>query len=191
MKRTISALAILAVAVASQAITITHVSISGSGSGGATNDPLGSNGISYSLPDMFAVGAFDSRHVSIHYTVAASAGQYLTGFLVSPVGSVRDATATIRLDHVDGGTQTLSYFQSAGSSAQSIPGNGMGFTGMHSFFDVFVELDIQDAQAVSSFSKITIFDVTYTEAPVPEPATLTALGAGMALLARRRRSKER
>lgn len=181
--RTVSTLSLLgALCASATAISFTNITITGSPLGSSSF--LGSDGISFVLPDHYVVGT-GTRLVTVGYRVTATSGQYLSSVSMVPNGLLQNGSVAIDADHVDGGTQTFSIVQSAGGTTTAINNGGGAFTGQHNFFDVSTTIDLA---ATAGVAKVSIYNAIYAEQPVPEPASMAALLVGSAgFLARRRR----
>ncbi len=180
--RTLGILSLLgALSAAASAISFTNITITGSPLGSSSF--LGSDGISFTLPDNYVVGT-GSRRVTLGYRVTATSGQYLTTVSMVPNGLLMNAHAHIDANHVNGGTQTFSIDQTAGGTTTAIGNGGGPFAGQNSFFDVTTTLDLD---ATNGVAELTIYNAIYSEQPVPEPASMAALLVGsVGFLARRR-----
>lgn len=191
MKRTLNTLAILAVACASQAMSFSSVSIVDPLSNGSdTNADWGSfgpNGLEFSLPGMNALLMGTVKKLEISFRVDATAGYQLDDVTVDVIGSLRHATSTVKATHTPG-PQVLTLTQSeVAGNVDQISGGGMAFSPPESFFDVFVEISLENhfrnpPFAEVPFSKLTTFVIYYGESVVPEPASIAAIGIGMASL---------
>lgn len=180
--KTLGTLSLLgALCATSSAISFTNISISGSPLGSSAL--LGSDGISFILPDHYVVGTA-ARLVTVGYRVTASAGQYLSSVSMVPNGLLQNATVRIDANHVNVGTQTFSIVQSAGGTTTAINNGGGAFAGQKSFYDVTTTIDLS---ATSGVAKVSIYNAIYAQQPVPEPASMAAILVGSAgFLARRR-----
>lgn len=181
MGRRLAVAALFAAGIASaQAISFSNITVTGSAFGGFTN--FGSNGLTFDLADNFLVGA-GVKTVTIKYHVDATPGQVLTGFEVIPVGVTQNGEVRADVDHVGEGIQ--SYSQIGGGSTASLGAQSFFLSGSQSGYDVITTLKLI-GNGANSLNKATIYNVRYTEA-VPEPATMAALGLGIAALLRRKR----
>jgi hypothetical protein len=170
---------------AAQAITFSNFTINGSPAPSGNPVLFGSNGLTFSLPSHFLVGTGSST-LQVGYTVTASGGNVLTGFTVSPVGNVRNGSVNIINQHVNGGTVTSNYLVSSAAPLISLPSQSFVLPGTQNTYNVTATINLAGLTS-NAISKVTIYNVSYTEA-VPEPGTLLALTmGGAALLARRRR----
>lgn len=170
-----------ALSVSAGAISFTNITIVGSPLGSTAF--LGSDGISFVLPDHYVVGT-GTRLVTVGYRVTATSGQYLSSVSLVPNGLLQNGSVRIDANHVNGGTQTFSIVQSVGGTTTAINNGGGSFTGQNGLFDVTTTIDLA---ATSGVAKVSIYNAIYAEQPVPEPASMVALLVGSAgFLARRR-----
>jgi len=163
------------------AVNFTNITVTGTSFGAISN--FGANGITVNLADNFLVGT-GVKTVTITYRVDAGAGMLLSGLTVSPVGIAKDGSVKIDVDHLGEGVSN--YLVTAGSTPVALPSQNFSLSGTQSGYDVITTITLNGTGA-SSVNKATLYNVSYTEAPVPEPASMAALGIGIAALIRRRR----
>lgn len=173
---------LVALVASSQAITFTF-----QGSTGAavtSSGTLGANGYFFQIPSYFLIGA-GSKSATISYTVSASPGFYLDSVTLDPNGSVQgDSVVTISAPH---STDLASYSDTSTALAQLGSATTLLLT-QQSSYSVTMSLNITNPGA-TSIGKVSVMQVFYTQQPVPEPATLLALGAGAAALISRKRNR--
>jgi hypothetical protein len=179
--RRIFAIALATAGVASaHAVNFTNITVTGTNFGQISS--FGPNGISVNLTDHFLVGA-GVKTVTITYRVDASVGMVLTDFTISPVGVSKDGSVAIDIDHQGEGVSN--YLVTAGGTPVALTTQNFNLSGSQTGYDVVTTIKLTGTGA-TSVNKATIYNVSYGEA-VPEPATLAALGLGVAALIRRRR----
>lgn len=173
-----AALLSIGVGSAASAITFSNVLVDGNA---ATYGMIGSSGLYVQLPGNVVSGN-QVKTVSITYTVAASMGNYLTGVSLEPNGAVMNASATIVADHAGG--PTANFFQQNPTDPVLL---GTSFTVLNNLtsYDVTARIKLEGTDQAPSLGKISIYNAIYTEA-VPEPASMGALGVGLAGLVARR-----
>lgn len=164
------------------AITFSNILINGLPASGTA---FGPNGITFSIPDHFLVGA-GFKSLTINYRVDATPGNFLTGFDMFPVGNSRNGTVDINVNHVNSEVINHAYSVSSGGSLISLPSQtGLALSGTKPFYDVTTVIDLTGTQS-NSVNTVSLYSVSYYEA-VPEPATMAAVAFGLGALAARRR----
>lgn len=174
---------------ASQAITFSNFQINGSATSG--NPTLfGTNGLTWTLPTNFLVGLGTST-ITLDYDVQATSGFFLDGFTVTPVGTAKNGTVSVTNNHINGGTQTDLYTRTAGGTQMTLDPETFSLTG-NTAFHVTAVISLTGLMAgTDSINKLTIYNVSYSEAPVPEPATMAAMLVGGGFLASRRKRRNK
>lgn len=183
--------AALAIPVAgAHAITFSNFLINGVPPGAGNPTSFGPNGLSFSIADNFLVGV-GAKTLTINYRVDATPGMLLDQFSIFPVGTSRKGSVGIDVTHVNGGSQTVNYlFSNATATTMSLTSQlNNNLSPKKAFYDVTTVIKLTGT-AADSVNKLTIYNVSYTEA-VPEPASMTALALGLGtIFARRARKKK-
>lgn len=150
-----------------------------------TTSLVGTNGLSFQIPSNVLVGV-GSKVETVSFTVTATSGMKLTSVQLVPNGSVRMGSVSISAPH----DVTANFSQINGTSTVQVLGNSTTTLGGLTSYTVTATMSL-NGTASNSVAKISDMRFLYTEAPVPEPASMTALALGMgAIVARRaRRSK--
>lgn len=169
--------------VSANAATFTNITVTGTGFGQFSN--FGANGLTFNLADNFLIGT-GSKVVTINYHVDADPGMSLSDFTVSPVGVTQNGSVNIDVNHV--GEFTSNYVAIGGGSPSVLGSQTFALSATQTGYDVVTTITLNGLGA-NSINKATIYNVSYTQQPVPEPATMAVLGLGIAALVRRRRSK--
>ncbi len=165
------------------AVNFTNITVTGSGFGQISN--FGANGITVNLADHFLIGT-GTRVVTISYRVDADAGFQLSDFTISPVGVSLDGSVKVDVNHI--GEGITNYAVNGAGTPLTLPTQNYALSGTQTGYDVMTTITL-NGNSANSLNKATIYNVSYTQQPVPEPATMAALGLGIAALVRRRRSK--
>ncbi len=143
---------------------------------------VGSNAAGFQTPAFFLSGA-GVKAESFTWTVTATPGFFLTGFRVIPNGAHRNGEVLFDIAHNEGVASSTS--SNPGSSLTLINGYSRSLSGTQTSYTTTGRIKLT-GNASDSFVKLTSFVIAYDEQPVPEPATLTALGLGAAALLRRK-----
>ena len=180
--------------------TISFTSIGSVGTIDGAATPIGgisfadATGINFSLVDGTALRGV-SKSISVHFSVDASAGDVLTQFRLVPVGFVYNlGTVKIDVDSQSGFYSQLdTYSQTAPAlTTVHLPEQTFSLAPRH-HYDVTANIDLLSPRDVQGFSiaSDTHLAFIYSQQPVPEPATLSMLGAGLfAFIAKRRNRRD-
>ncbi|MCE9557907.1 MAG: PEP-CTERM sorting domain-containing protein [Armatimonadetes bacterium] len=150
-----------------------------------TSGAIGSSGLYVQMPSHFLLGV-GAKTAQITYRVTATAGFNLTSVILDPNGATKD-NSTVTIAAVHPADATANFF------ATSAPLTALGdsttsLSGTQSQYDVTMNVNLAGTVG-TGLAKVSVMQVFYTEAPVPEPTAIAGLGLGFAaLMARRKRS---
>jgi hypothetical protein len=168
------------------AISFTDILINGNPAAPGQVTGFGTTGLTFSLPSFFQVGS-GMRSLELSYKVTASPGHFLTEVEQIPVGVIQNAIVTITARHLNDGEQQAVFSQFAEGPTQPLGSSSSLLTGQKTTFNVSttIHMNVFDN---AGLGHVSIYNVNYTEA-VPEPASMAVLGAGLAMMIRRRKKK--
>ena len=172
-------LGLLTIAHAAHAISFTSVAASVPSSSAL----IGTNGLLVQIPSHFLVGV-GSKTATITYTVTASAGHNLTSVTLDPNGlTVGGSQVSVASTHPSDVTATFV----ANTMAATVLGSSVTpLNGTNNQYNVSTVVSLTGAQ--SGLAKVSVMQFFYSEAPVPEPATLGAIAIALSAIARRRKA---
>jgi hypothetical protein len=180
-----AALLTVGVGSAASAITFSNVLVNAAP---ASYGLIGSDGLYVQLPGMVINGNM-SKSAVVTYTVTATVGDVLTSVLLQPNGAVLNASASIAAAHSGG--PIANFFQANPATPQILLGSSTTPLNSLVSYNVTARINLQGTTAQPSLAKLSIFNAIYTEAPVPEPASMSALALGIAgVVARRIRRRD-
>jgi hypothetical protein len=138
-------------------------------------------------------GPAPAQTVTFAYTVTADPGMRIVGYQVSPTMYLYEADGQINLNH--SGFVDNNHFSDPLDPLMLNPGTSVGIWSRS--VTPTTSLSVAGSYAISlkndpawAFASAQDLQVTYTEAPVPEPSAMVVLGlGGVGLISRRRRSK--
>lgn len=151
-----------------------------------TSGLIGSNGLFVQTPSHFLLGA-GTKSATLTYRVTASTGNYLTSVKLDPNGATR-GLSTVSISAVHPSSTTATFAQST-SALTDLGDSTTALAGTFNQFDVTMTVDLIGTSNSGALAKVSVMQVFYNEAPVPEPAGLTALALGGLMILRRKGAK--
>lgn len=184
-----AALAAIA-ASASAAIVITNVQVTGANI--VNQSYLGNNGYTIVLDanNSKVTGRNKSKQITLTYTVSST--DFLTGFQFAPLGTAFRGDVATSVKHVNAGTFTNQYAWSSPLSATSVTSlttQPVESLALRTSYNVTSVVDLSTLNNNLAVASLSQFNFSYQTQPVPEPASMLALGAGALGLFVRRRSR--
>lgn len=180
----LSAVALVA-ALAGGVHAITFSGLSGTNATGS--GLIGSNGFYIQSPS-FVQNGVGSISASYTWTVTATPGFFLSSVTLQPNALVvGGGQISITAPHPSDATATLNFSSIApaipSATITALSGNFTSYT-----VTARVTLTVPAGNETGSrLAKLSVFQAFYNEQPVPEPATMAALGLGVAAVAARRK----
>lgn len=139
---------------------------------------IGTDGWFVQMPTFFQIGA-NQKQAHITLQVQADTGYYLSGVTLDPNGSVQgDAQVTVNAVHP--GSSTASFYATS-TAIQQLGSVNSVLSGQNNSYTVSFDLTLLGANS-TSISKVSVFQVFYQQAPVPEPSSMLALAAGLGMI---------